>query len=208
MKKNQNNNKTLSFKDYVAKYIFLKILYGEYKVNSYIPSESSMAKYFNTTNLTIRTAYNVLISLGILKPIKGKGYLIRKNSLLVLWSTYELLEGFETEIKIIDDLEYKITFTNEKEDIVITSEFVTKQKIQINETNPVLSIFRTILHLDVFIDFDILTKYDIKSINNTFFLIEKTSLINNADGKEILSIKTHINKKDLQHYTSFRTLKI
>ena len=69
----------LTKKDYMAKYIFFKILFGEFQINDFVYSESQMSTHFKTTNATVRVAYNNLIQRGILKAIKGKGYIVLKN---------------------------------------------------------------------------------------------------------------------------------
>ncbi len=69
----------LTKKDYIAKYIFFKILFGEFQINDFVYSESQMSAHFKTTNATVRVAYNNLIQRGILKAIKGKGYIVLKN---------------------------------------------------------------------------------------------------------------------------------
>lgn len=87
---NKTNNK-LTKKDYISKYIFLKILFGEFQIGDLVYSESVMSNLFKTTNATVRVAYNNLIQRGILKAKKGKGYIVLKNIGSYMFDHYDNL---------------------------------------------------------------------------------------------------------------------
>lgn len=92
---NKTNKNKLTKKEYISKYIYLKILFDNYQINDFIPSESVMSNLFNTTNLTVRTAYNNLIQKGIIKAQKGKGYIVLKNIASYLFDQWENLNKLD-----------------------------------------------------------------------------------------------------------------
>ncbi len=93
--KKSSNKQKLTKKDYISKYIFLKILFGEFQINDLVYSEWKMSELFKTTNATVRVAYNNLIQRGILKAIKGKGYVVLKNIGSYMFDHYNNLMPLE-----------------------------------------------------------------------------------------------------------------
>ncbi|WP_412031906.1 winged helix-turn-helix domain-containing protein [Malacoplasma muris] len=73
-----------SIKRYIISYISLKILKGEFPVNEKLPSENAFARKFNCSRLTARSSLVALESAGILKPVRGSGYYVSDNSVIII----------------------------------------------------------------------------------------------------------------------------
>ncbi len=162
-KKTKKNSNKLTKKDYIAKYIFLKILFGEFKINDFVYSESKMSEHFKTTNATVRVAYNNLIQRGILKAVKGKGYVVLKNIGSYMFDHYNNLSSLdfkkegnhfnffkdkkqiitldyaslfiteETSIENLLDV-FKVVFSKmEIDDVTLFKTYAVKDNIMINE---------------------------------------------------------------------------
>ena len=85
----QKNNKVKinsvnSVKRYITNYLILKILTGDYSLNKKIPSENSLAKKFNCSRLTARSALLVLNNASVLDAIRGSGYIVSEEALKIL----------------------------------------------------------------------------------------------------------------------------
>lgn len=76
-----------SIKSFIISYISLKILNSEFKTNHHVPSENVIAKKFNCSRLTARSAIIVLVHLGILYAIKGSGHYVSENAIKILLPT-------------------------------------------------------------------------------------------------------------------------
>ncbi|MCP4336688.1 MAG: GntR family transcriptional regulator [Mycoplasma sp.] len=72
---------------YIQRYILLKIFTGEWEKGNYIPSETFFSKKFDCSRLTARSAMISFVPMGLLKPKKGKGYIICGNAKKILFST-------------------------------------------------------------------------------------------------------------------------
>ncbi len=66
----------LSTKQYIQRYILLKISGGEWGAAQKIPSEGSLAIRFSCSRLTVRTVLQNFVYNGLLNVIKGKGYFV------------------------------------------------------------------------------------------------------------------------------------
>lgn len=73
-----------SIKRYIISYISSKILKGEFPINEKLPSENAFARKFNCSRLTARSSLVILESAGILKPIRGSGYYVSENSIIII----------------------------------------------------------------------------------------------------------------------------
>lgn len=85
----QKNNKVKinsvnSVKRYITNYLILKILTEDYSLNKKIPSENSLAKKFNCSRLTARSALLVLNNASVLDAIRGSGYIVSEEALKIL----------------------------------------------------------------------------------------------------------------------------
>ncbi len=65
-----------TIKHKIEKYVMFKIVAEEWKKGETTPSETSLAKKFECSRLTVRNSLQTFVSMGILKPIKGVGYKI------------------------------------------------------------------------------------------------------------------------------------
>lgn len=62
-------------------YIFTKIKNGEYKEGDMIPSERELAEGFNISRMTVRQAFNQMVSEGLLLREKGRGTFVSKRKI-------------------------------------------------------------------------------------------------------------------------------
>ncbi|MEN3013430.1 MAG: GntR family transcriptional regulator [Endomicrobiia bacterium] len=60
----------------IAKILSQKIQKGEYKKNTFLPSEAELSKMFKVSRVTIRQALNILIHENLIKPIAGVGSVV------------------------------------------------------------------------------------------------------------------------------------
>lgn len=60
----------------IAKFLIQKIQKGEYKKNTFLPSEAELSKMFKVSRVTIRQALNILIHENLIKPIAGVGSVV------------------------------------------------------------------------------------------------------------------------------------
>lgn len=86
-------------KDFIKRYLLLKIFVGDFKIKSLLPSENALAKQFNCTRQTARKVYDYLEALNIISAHKGKGYIVELNPLNHYWSLYCLIENKKFTIK-------------------------------------------------------------------------------------------------------------
>ncbi len=66
----------MTIRQYIQKYILLKIVSGEWEPNAIIPSENQLAKKFSCSRIIARQALTTFVSAGILQPQKGRGYVV------------------------------------------------------------------------------------------------------------------------------------
>ncbi len=66
----------MTIRQYIQKYILLKIVSGEWQPNSILPSENQLAKKFSCSRIIARQALTTFVSAGILQPQKGRGYVV------------------------------------------------------------------------------------------------------------------------------------
>ena len=190
-------NKKLTKKQYISKYIFLKILFGEFQIGDLVYSESAMSKLFETTNATVRVAYNNLIQKGILKAQKGKGYVVLKNIGSYMFDHYENL------VKLIFKIDTNafLFYLGDKKiaDLTFSSPFIHDS----TSINVLLDIFKIVF-----------SKLEIEEIilNKNYFF-SKEYLINEYqyfwNDQEVLFLKLRCDLKhlDLFNYKKHITLK-
>lgn len=73
-----------SIKRYIVANISSKILRGEYPIDTKLPSENSLARKFNCSRLTARASLVALERAGIITPVRGSGYYVNKNAIIVI----------------------------------------------------------------------------------------------------------------------------
>lgn len=195
-KKMKTLENKLTSKQYIFKYVIFKILFEKYPINSFLPSESKMADYFNTTNLTIRSAYNNLISLEIIKPIKGKGYKVIKEPISFFWPLYDLVSTLTNKINSIDNNMEVIFYDKEK--IIIESIWnIDFESYKLCEDDSMLGWIKVFFRETE--DEIVFSKnIDIELINNTLFYIENLVFTKKDNEDKFMSIKTKISKENLQ----------
>ena len=94
----------MTTKDFIIRYLILKISVNSYKIGEPIPSENQLAKQFKCTRLTVRQAYNKLIEMNLLSSKKGVGYFVNQNLFQKTFTAYDFL------------LKQNLSFVNEKYD--------------------------------------------------------------------------------------------
>jgi GntR family transcriptional regulator len=52
---------------------------GEFKVGDYLPSENTLANYYNVSRLTVRQALSKLVESGLVEKRRGKGSLVKNQ---------------------------------------------------------------------------------------------------------------------------------
>ena len=52
------------------------ILTGRYSADDMIPSENELAAKYATSRVTVRKALRILENEGLIKPLRGKGYIV------------------------------------------------------------------------------------------------------------------------------------
>ena len=190
-------NKKITSKQYIAKYVYLKILFGEYKIGDFIPSESTMAKYFNTTNLTIRSSYNLLIANDLVKPIKGKGYQVVVDPIEHFWPFILKVQDWKTSV-IKKNNYIEFTFFNHNHKTLISKWFINDDIILKGDIN---SIIRNIINKKINIDnfFEMTISNIFKHEKNN--IIVKTIFHNKLD-KNLLVVETIFNLSDIDYFLS------
>lgn len=78
-------------KSFIIRYILLKIILGEYKINQVIPSENKIAEKFKCTRMHVREVYLKLIENNILYSVKGSGYYVSEFALNSIFLPYRFL---------------------------------------------------------------------------------------------------------------------
>ena len=187
----------LTTKRYVSKYVFLKILFGEYKVGGFVPSEAVMAKQFNTTNLTIRSAYNVLIANDILLPIKGKGYQVNKDVISYVWPLFSKVSNWIFKI-VVEKNYIEINFENNKIFLRTKWNIVLKDICELQASDIIKKILQNkLMNLDSFVNFKI--KIDYHYLDNNI-IIEQKFL--DAKDQELLLIESSFNVEHINVFLS------
>lgn len=196
-------NQKQTNKKYIARYIFLKILFQEYHQNTFIPSENFMKNYFSTTALTVRQAYNILIGMDILEPIKGKGYFIKKNIVSYFWPIYDYLNELEWTFTL-DNYNCQLIFTKENE-IIMTTNFLFTNKVNLKEENLIFSIFQELFSLCCFdwSKIDISKSYSFKEN----LILETTNIKQDEEEFILLSIENKFSTKYIQFLNSTSSIK-
>jgi len=196
-------NQKQTNKKYIARYIFLKILFEEYHQNTFIPSENFMKNYFSTTALTVRQAYNILIGMDILEPIKGKGYFIKKNIVSYFWPIYNYLNELEWTFTL-DNYNCQLIFTKENE-IIMTTNFLFTNKVNLKKENLIFSIFQELFSSCCFdwSKIDISKSYSFKEN----LILETTNIKQDEEDFILLSIENKFSTKYIQFLNSTSSIK-
>ena len=66
----------MTIRQYIQKYILLKIVSGEWAPDAILPSENQLAKKFSCSRIIARQALTTFVAAGILQPQKGRGYVV------------------------------------------------------------------------------------------------------------------------------------
>jgi GntR family transcriptional regulator len=122
-----------------------KILTGEYKVNSKLPSEVELMKIFDVSRVTLRKAIEGLVNDGIVEKVQGIGTFVRKpqkvrrivlSSAVESFSEIAIKEGFEPTTKIIKIKEIR---TNEKlESLIKSKRALFIKRVRLLDKEPVM----------------------------------------------------------------------
>lgn len=86
-------------KNFIKRYVILKIIVGDYKIGSSLPSENVLAKQFNCTRQTVRKVYEYLEALNVVKPKKGKGHFIESNMISNYWPLAKIISNYQFNFK-------------------------------------------------------------------------------------------------------------
>lgn len=192
----------ITSKQYIARYVFLKILFEEYKLFDFVPSESSMVKQFKTTNLTVRSAYSILQEYKILKPFKGKGYQVVNDAISFLWPLFAKIKDCEFKINFEkNEIDF---FEKDKNNILITvwsnHTFVQKNSI----TTIFSTLFREKINIDIFFNLSINESFschdDIVTIQYNF--------INNNNKEILLLLECRLKTDNFSIFNKTRSLNI
>ena len=81
-----------------------RILSGGHPVGDVLPSENELADAYRTSRVTVRKAFQILESEGLIKARQGKGYIVQPPR----HSTFTLIFGAEAEQGAYRDLEVSI----------------------------------------------------------------------------------------------------
>lgn len=81
----------MTTKDFIVRYVILKIVVGSYRVGEPIPSENKLAEQFQCTRITVRQAYNQLTEQNILTSKKGVGYFVNQSFFTRVYLPYNSL---------------------------------------------------------------------------------------------------------------------
>lgn len=95
----------MTTKDFIARYVILKIAVGNYVVGQQIPSENQLAKQFRCTRLTVRQAYNQLVESNILVSKKGVGYFVKQPFFEKICLSYNCLKDKKLKFLSLTHLE-------------------------------------------------------------------------------------------------------
>lgn len=122
-----------------------KILTGEYKVNSKLPSEVELMKIFDVSRVTLRKAIEGLVNDGIVEKVQGIGTFVREpqkvrrivlSSAVESFSEIAIKEGFEPTTKIIKIKEIR---TNEKlESLIKSKRALFIKRVRLLDKEPVM----------------------------------------------------------------------
>lgn len=154
-----------NIKEYIHRYVLMKIVSGDWKPGQKIPSENILTAKFGCSRMTTRNALQNFIYTGVLESIKGYGYVVSKSIEGTIFSsvgnkykkTHSTTNEFLNPEKII-----KHNWLN---DLGIT-EFDFKQvrnfeKIYFRDSLEIVHQFSLVNKNEIF-------KLDIEEINNSF----------------------------------------
>lgn len=88
----------MTTKDFIVRYLILKIATGSYPIGTVIPSENKLATQFHCTRITVRQAYNQLSEMNLLNAKKGVGYFVHQPFLRRVFLPYLSLEKAEVKL--------------------------------------------------------------------------------------------------------------
>ena len=112
-----------SKQSYIQKYVLLKIESGSWGVGEWLLSETQFANKFSCSRLTVRNALQKLVISGVLKSVKGKGYVVNHNPRtqhLNSWAKEHIVT--KTELIKVDEIPDELVdkFDISKDDKVIS----------------------------------------------------------------------------------------
>lgn len=174
-------------KNFIIRYILLKIILGEYTPQNTIPSENTIAKKFKCTRMHVREVYLKLIDHNILYAKQGSGYYVNENALDAIFFPYSHLKKlilrkksnldnidiYDNE-KLIGCISLNINFPYEKSQFTI-NDFL---KILVEEQN--------------FNFLKIINKFENNVNKNNSLMNKYTTIFINDNNQEII-INTFLN---------------
>lgn len=89
----------MTTKDFIVRYLILKIATGSYPIGTVIPSENKLATQFHCTRITVRQAYNQLSEMNLLSAKKGVGYFVNQSFLKRVFLPYLSLETAQLQLQ-------------------------------------------------------------------------------------------------------------
>ncbi len=113
----------MTIRQYIQKYILLKIVSEEWEQGEILPSENQLAKKFSCSRIIARQALTTFVAAGILKAQKGRGYVIIPEGV------QDFLESNTQKYNVIDS---KIKWLNSDEK---NEYYNSVKKNYINKTN-------------------------------------------------------------------------
>ena len=185
-------------KNFIIRYILLKIILGEYKVDTLIPSENKLALRFKCTRINIRQVYLKLIEHNILYSIHGKGYYVSNNAINQIYYPYNIIK--DCKLEFTNNVSYKNNIYNftyyiyDDKNLIgyidIESHINFNHNDQINNINKLLNEYIININLDCD---EIINSYQNNQyINNNIYSLFNTQFINKKNKNNNLIINTYI----------------
>ncbi|CAM9150945.1 GntR family transcriptional regulator [Mycoplasma marinum] len=125
----------MTIKEYIQKYVLLKIVSKEWKEGEILPSENKIAEKFNCSRITARQALGAFVRAGILKPQKGRGYTIINSGMETLFeSNTTKFHATNTDIVWIDDITRKDHFDDLTNNFINNQDFIENFNLEDTST--------------------------------------------------------------------------
>ncbi|NQZ66080.1 MAG: GntR family transcriptional regulator [Mycoplasmatales bacterium] len=153
----------MTIKDYIGRYINLKLQSNEWKPGDKIISEQQLAIKFDCSRSTVRQALSSFVYSGALIPSKGRGYIVSNDA------NFKFLESFSSRFKLTDIF---------LEEIEFSERIINKLKIDENE-----NIF---LFVKKYYKDEELVAAQITALNKNVFWEIDSEAIKKSISKEIL----------------------
>lgn len=183
----------MTTKEYIIRYILLKIFSKSIKISEQLPSENKLCEIFSCSRETVRKVYEKLEALDIIFSKKGSGHLVSENYLdnyfhvpkNLIFDEYELIDNSKEETN------YKLKLnSSEYSFLKIRTKINFKQ-----EKNTTLDDLFAQLVLQSNLSWDSREEY--KVIKNNF-IIYNIKFINTEEKKKDLEIEFNIPTKSFK----------